>query len=1026
MSGSLSEGVARVAVPDRLIELIDRFERNLEAYRSPGYKEAQLRQEFVDPFLELLGWDVSNKQGAAPAYKEVVHEDTLRVGASTKAPDYSLRIGGTRKLFVETKKPAVGIKEDPAPALQLRRYGWNAKLPLCILTNFAEFAIYDTRIRPKEGDNATTALRRYLKIGRLAQNWGVVSQTFSRQAVLNGSFDKYAESWKDVKGTQEVDRAFLDEIETWRDRLARNLAIRNAALNQAELNFAVQATIDRIVFLRICEDRGIETYGRLQSLLTGPGTYGRLKEFFRLADERYNSGLFYFGEEKGRHGFPDHLTPNLEIDDEVLKNIVQRLYFPRSPYEFSILPTDILGQVYEQFLGKVVRLTPTHRAIVEEKPEVKKAGGVYYTPSYIVKQVVEGTLGRQVQGKTLEEVAQLRIVDPACGSGSFLLAAYQFLLDWHLNHYVRSGPRKHRDEIFRGSRGAWFLTSEERKRILLNSIYGVDIDPQAVEVTKLSLLLKVLEHVSGETIDKNQKLFHHRALPDLENNVKCGNSLIGPAHIHQTVLDESSLGRVNPFDWKSEFESVYANRGGFDGVIGNPPYIRVQTMSEWAPLEVELYKKFYKAASKGNYDAYVVFVERALDLVRPGGVVGFILPHKFFNVQYGEPLRALLSQGNHVSKIVHFGDQQVFPGATTYTCLLFLQKSVSKEFRFVRVPDLQAWKTSGKAEEVVRPASSLTSDEWHFETSGPSGLLGRLMAMQPKLLDVAKVFVGLQTSADKVYVLRVKKEGPSTGIYASRALLTDVELERAFLRPLLKGAEISRYAEPKLQFVVIFPYRIVGDEVVGLRRAELADRAPRTLEYLRRNQEVLMQRSDNDPEAWWLYPYPKNLSLFGRPKILCQVLSSRGNFALDQHGEYCFVGGGTAGGYAILDPHDNSDQLKFLLAILNSKLTTFFVSKVGSPFRGGFYAFGKASIGAFPIPRAADGDEAAFRIRQRLIQLADAMVGLHKKLSAASTDHSKNLLERQVESLDRDIDALVCQLYRLSPDEIKEVEAAFD
>ena len=211
---------------------------------------------------------------------------------------------------------------------------------------------------------------------------------FGKEAILQGSFDRYAESTKAKKGTAEVDKAFLSEIELWLDALARNLALRNPALSQRELNYAVQVTIDRIIFLRICEDRGIEAYGRLRGLQNGGDTYGRLKGLFWEADQRYNSGLFHFADEKGRAGYADRLTPELTIDDNVLNEILRRLYYPESPYEFSVLPADILGQVYEQFLGKVIRLTAGHQAKVEDKPEVKKAGGVYYTPTYIVDYIV--------------------------------------------------------------------------------------------------------------------------------------------------------------------------------------------------------------------------------------------------------------------------------------------------------------------------------------------------------------------------------------------------------------------------------------------------------------------------------------------------------------------------------------------------------------------------------------------------------------------------------------------------------------
>jgi hypothetical protein len=423
-------------------ELVERYRRNRESYTSAQYNETQLRREYLDPFFTLLGWDIENKSGYAEAYKDVIHEDAIKIGVSTKAPDYSFRIGGTRKFFVEAKKPSTRIKDDIDPAFQLRRYAWSAKLPLSILTNFEEFAVYDCRLKPDKTDKASTGRVLYITCDEYEKKWDYLSSIFSREALLQGSFDKYAESTKTRKGTAEVDTAFLKEIELWRELLARNLALRNPELTRRELNFVVQATIDRIVFLRICEDRGIEEYGRLMSLLNGIDAYKRLCQFFRLADDKYNSGLFHFRGEKDRPEPPDDLSLNVFLDDKTLKEIVKNLYYPDSPYEFSVLPADILGQVYEQFLGKVIHLSAGHRATIEDKPEVKKAGGVFYTPRYIVDYIVKNTVGKLLKGKTPKQTANLKILDPACGSGSFLIGAYQRLLDWHRDWYAEHTPEK--------------------------------------------------------------------------------------------------------------------------------------------------------------------------------------------------------------------------------------------------------------------------------------------------------------------------------------------------------------------------------------------------------------------------------------------------------------------------------------------------------------------------------------------------------------------------------------------------------
>jgi len=679
--------------PDAVIKLIEHFERNQDAYKNPRYNEAQARQEFIDPFFQALGWDVRNTEGYAEAYKDVIHEDAIKIGGATKAPDYCFRIGGTRKFFVEAKKPAVGIKSDPEPAFQLRRYAWSAKLPLSILTDFEELAVYDCRIRPNKTDKASTARTLYLTCDQYADRWDELAGLFSKDAVLKGSFDKYADSSRKKRGTAEVDDAFLEEIERWRTLLAKNIALRNEALSQRDLNFAVQRTIDRIVFLRICEDRGIEQYGTLLALINGDKVYARLFERFRRADERYNSGLFHFSPEKDRPEAPDDLTPALTIDDKVLKDIIGHLYYPECPYEFSVLPADILGQVYERFLGKVIRLTGGHRAVIEDKPEVRKAGGVYYTPTYIVDYIVKHTVGKLVEGKTPQEIGgltntfqpskaksaqPLAVLDPACGSGSFLLGAYQFLLDWYRDRYVEAGPESHAKakspRLYQHDSGDWRLTTAERKRILLSHIYGVDIDSQAVETTKLSLLLKVLEGESGERLDSSLRLFHERALPDLAANIKCGNSLIGPDFYNNQqmdMFDEEQRMRINVFDWHTEFKQIMQS-GGFDAVIGNPPYVR---MEEFKPLKTYLANAYECHDERSDLYAYVM--ERSHRLLKAGGIFGMIVSNKFVRAKYGRPLRASLTKLACPIDIVDFAGLPVFVGATVRTLIYIAQRSAT-------------------------------------------------------------------------------------------------------------------------------------------------------------------------------------------------------------------------------------------------------------------------------------------------------------------------------------------------------------
>jgi len=591
---------------DKVKDLVDAFKENIDQYRNQIYKEAQVRKEFIDPFFEAFGWDVSNQDKRAEQYKEVINEDSIKIEGNTKAPDYSFRIGGTRIFFVEAKKPSVKIKDEPEHAYQLRRYAWNIQIPISILSDFEEFAVYDCRKKPSNTDNSSVARIMYLTYTEYIDRFDEIWDIFSKEAVLKGSFDRFVESSKDKKGTSEVDIEFLKEIENWRDALAKNIALRNPQLSITELNYSVQKTIDRILFLIICEYRNIEKYSKLKEIAEKDSIYKNLIYYFERSDEKYNSGIFDFKN--------DNCTLNLTIDDKILRDIVVNLYYPKSPYDFSILSIEIIGKVYEQFLGKTIRLTSSHQAKVEEKPDVRKAGGVYYTPEYIVEYIIESTIGKLIKDKTPKQIEKIRILDSACGSGTFLVRAYNYLLNYHLGWYISNNPEKYKKEIYSYKDG-YLLSTDIKKKILLNNIFGVDIDPQAVEITKLSLLLKVLENENKEKVEQQLRLFNERILPNIDNNIKCGNSVVDSSYFNQTTITNKSqeeIVKINPFDWKDKktgFGNIIAE-GGFDVIIGNPPYVKEYTNQEiFEPIKQSHLSKYYQ----GKMDFWYLFTCQALD-----------------------------------------------------------------------------------------------------------------------------------------------------------------------------------------------------------------------------------------------------------------------------------------------------------------------------------------------------------------------------------------------------------------------------
>ena len=685
--------------------LIEKFASEIEQLKK-SQNETETRIQFINPFFKALGWDVDNTAtNVLISKREVVHEDRLKVEGRSKAPDYSFRIDGKRRFFLEAKKPSVEIKTELPPAYQLRRYGWSAKLPISILTDFEEFALYDCTKRPKDTDLPTVGRLKYLTYDQYLANFDWIWAHFAKENVVKGSLDKFAKT--DKKGTDSVDTAFLQSLDEWRNLLASNIALRNKDLDEEQINFLVQINLNRIVFLRNCEDRNVEPYNNLKDCLRNAkveGSYFKnLYNLFQEADQKYNSGLFDFKK--------DNLSANLIIDNQVISTIISELYYPKSPYEFSVIGVEILGTAYERFLGKVIRLTANHQAKVEEKPEVRKAGGVFYTPQYIVEYIVINTIGKLIAGKTPEEIALLKICDPACGSGSFLLGAYEYLLeyhrDWYNLHYKKNKRAKDSPINEEGK-----LTNFAKKQILLNNIFGVDLDSQAVEVTKLSLLMKCLE---GETAASLQAtLTFERILPTLDNNILSGNSLID-FDFYEGQMDFVEK-KIKPFNWKRAFPQVFkprerlqlssklkrhydwvmqqsaeiaqksqalideynkvkepennyatTNSGGFDVIIGNPPYVYLPNKATQQYFAAKYLYQDYQQ------DLYLLFLERYAHLLATNGLFGVIISNTWLQSVLLKKIRKYLVQNYRWIQFLHL-PEKVFADAVVDTHILIFEK----------------------------------------------------------------------------------------------------------------------------------------------------------------------------------------------------------------------------------------------------------------------------------------------------------------------------------------------------------------
>ncbi|WP_166999095.1 Eco57I restriction-modification methylase domain-containing protein [Paramicrobacterium fandaimingii] len=968
-------------LPTGLVKKIAQFNAERQKFTGPDYKEYELRADFLDPLLESLGWDVNNKKGSTYDRREVIRESTTIIGGNAKAPDYGLLIDGTTRVYVEAKKPSVNIGASSAPALQIRRYCWSAGLPYGLLTDFEEFAIYDCRAIPGVDDSNHVGRLAYFTIDELEEYWPVIVGAFGRESVGSGSLERIAETVKAPKGTRPVDVEFLDEVRGWRAELAADIATRNDELDSVEVSAAVQTLIDRIIFLRNVEARGLETSESLKRAVTDDnGVYSRLLKLFHRADDRYNSGLFHFNGK-------DDPSELLKVDDSILSKMIGRLYYPE-PYEFAAMPADILGRIYEQFLGEQITVSPDRVATVELKPEHRKGGGVYYTPSPIVEYIVQETLGPILKGKSYKEVEKLAILDPASGSGSFLIVAYQYLLDWH-REYFASRPKLAKQFLEAGSDGQTRLKTFYRKHILTNNIYGVDIDPQAVEVTKLSLLLKVVEGQSLVELEVG------RILPDLTTNVQCGNSLIDAGFQMPMVSSRREELEYNPFSWPDAFPHVF-KRGGFDAIVGNPPYLNVD--ATWGKKDPRLnyLRSSYSAVYADKTDILFYFLKKTVDICR--GEIGMIVSRSFLEAAKAVKLRGWLAENARVRAVLDFRHANVFPGVGINTAIVRLTKSkVPKSSLFGRYREQKLPAGYGPEtlrdrkliDEVTVPVAAIGSRSWNFGSHEVEDVLKKIDSKGQRIGDVLHIGEGMQTGANKVFQF-----SPSE----SRAS----ELERSgLLRRRARNSDIQAY-----EITDAGPLMLYVEDVESFARL------PQDVqEHLLSSRDTLegraaFKRGNCD---WWRFTWPLHKSYFNRARIIAPYRASQNRFALDAAAEYLGITDTT-----VLYDNEQPEDLNYFLGFLNSQVLTGRFRYIAKLLGGGVMEYYENTVSELRVPRSAPGE----KLHDSMVKLVTDRTAKTAELSSTIVSSEQVELEESIEILDSEIEALVVSAYELTDSEI--------
>ena len=993
-------------------ELVEKFKSNYKQFHSSDYNETLTRQDFINPFFEYLGWDISNKEGLSQTYRDVIHEDKLKIGKETKAPDYSFRIGGNRVFFVEAKKPSRNLKEDSDAAYQIRRYAWSGKLAVSILTDFEEFAIYDCSKKPSPNDKASMSRIEYINYEDYLNRFDFLYDTFAKENVLRGSLEKYNADTKSKKGTESVDIDFLNSLDDLRTKLASNISKLNS-LSLRDLNFAVQHIIDRIIFLRVAEDRGVENYGDLREACFGNNYYKNIVEIFKKADGKYNSGIFDFSKDK--------ITQNIEVDNKVIKEIINDLYYPKSPYEFSVISVEIIGNAYEQFLGKTITIGKNSKAKIELKPEVRKAGGVYYTPEYIVDYIVENTVGEKIKGKTPKEIANIKIVDPACGSGSFLIGAYKYLLNYHREYYSKQGKKK-----FLGSKEDAITEDGElalwvKKQILINNIFGVDIDSNAVEVTKLSLLLKCMENETPASIMNNQSLFNERALPSLDENIKCGNSLIGNDFYSggdSLNIDIETQYKINCFDWEREFSSIFKS-GGFDIVIGNPPYVKEYTDREiFENIKKSKLVKYYQ----GKMDLWYFFVCFGLDILKDNGKLGFIAPNNWITNSGASILRNKILTDTKILKYVDFGDFKVFADAGIQTMVFILNKeNISEDYQLdyykvlnknISILDLSNFLFKDiKNEDIsiiktIMSKNKMLNDIITFVDANKEAILYKIKEKGNYYLNEDNTAQGIVYPQDYLNEKNRLVLGGDFKVGDGIFVINDKEKnqlnlqkeELKLIRPVYTTEQIKRYYANSInkEWVIY-----TGSTFKNINEMK---KYPNIKKHLDKFKKVIT--SDNAP--YGLHRARKESFFNGEKIIAVRKCVDRPIFSYVDFNSY------VSATFYVIKPA-NID-LKYLTGILNSKLIAFWLKNKGK-MQGSNYQVDKEPLLNIPIVNTKDE-----KVKSKLVKLVDNMIEINKKLVGENNPNTKEILERQVRALDGEIDKLVYGLYGLSDNEIRIIE----
>jgi type I restriction-modification system DNA methylase subunit len=945
---------------ENLKVLIAKFESELNLSKIWDYNEEATKTAFIQPFLkDVLGWNVNDRDEVSPEER-----------VSRNRVDYGLKIDGKTKIFVEAKPPKADLEKHIEQAV---KYGYNRKtVPFVLLTDFEGLKLFDVTVKPD--------LRNFRKGLKIDLVWDKYLENFDdiwllrKESAQSGEIDKIIKV--KPKDRLPVDKAILEDLKKWREILAKDIYKNNPHLFESGdrekdaqyLKEITQRLLDRLIFMRFCEDRKFVHRTYLKPLFEdrseamGTSTMVLLQDEFKHYNIIFDSDLFR----------PQEWEKGLLFDFKVMYEIIMDTY---NPYQFDVIPLEVLGNIYEQYLGYAIRLTE-QQVKYELKTDVRKAGGVYYTPEYIVDYIVKNTVGKLLQELPASKIKKLRILDPACGSGSFLIRAYEEMLNWYKNQKKKQQPRRHSDlehsegeesqQLFEHEGQEHILSIEEKAQILREHIFGVDIDEQAVEVTKLSLMLKMLEGEFGIIPGSH-------ILPMLDKNIKCGNSLISGDTFELMKYFGKNYYKVKPFEWKEQFRKIIVDEGGFDVVVGNPPWVDIKG------LDTNLVNYCFSEYSTTNnrMNIFAVFVERSLQVLKKRGYFGYIIPNSILPQSSYKKLRLKILESLTVTNIVRLPDN-VFENVKAETVILVLYKG-KKPKRFENEIIIFDHKTKlnsldyQKAVEVKSVDQNLWNDEKYysfnlFTSPREISIVQKIESIGSNLYTFCDFSLGI-TPYDKY-------KGHTQKQISERVFHVEKKIDKS-CKPLLAGGDIGRYYL-KWNGIDWLKY----GSWLGAQREE---------RFFSQTRILVRQIISGNP-----------------PRILATISSD----------EYC----NTQSIFNIIPKQHIKEDVKYLLAIINSKLLNYYhtqcyLDKAKILFQKILIQNAKQ----FPIRKIDFSNSDEKKLHDDLVALVDVIIDLNKKLHTAKGDE-KDQIQRQIEKTDKEIDELVYKLYGITEEERRIIE----